>query len=267
MVIRIPNGPIARLMQTKKIRPFRAVNSAPVFISASVTPATSELFPGDALQDTTGWAVIIDPATYSSSDPADAGQTPNVVVTILGGSVSAFDEAFSLGDTNHFRVDVTYPISGNTRPFFTAPRTVAAEPVAPSATASDALSGRALTISVDTLTGAPSPSVVLTTLTLDGSSVLGNQTGIGPWSYVVPSSSAAQTVAWVVTASNGVDPNATASGSEVVPPDLEVPPVVSDGDLILTDNGNGTITITAIPQPVLTLVDNGNGTITIQRII
>ena len=97
-----------------------------------------------------------------------------------------------------------------------------AAPAAPAVTASDALSGRDLTISVDTLTGSPAPGLTLTALTLDAVDVLGAQTGADPWTYTVPDSSSAQTVAWTVEASNseGTD---TASGSGVIPANLFVP--------------------------------------------
>ena len=72
---------------------------------------------------------------------------------------------------------------------------------------------RVLTITVDSLTGTGSPTASLTALTLDGDDVIGDKTGTGPWFYVVPSGD--HTVAWTVTATNGVDSD-TSSGSEVV---------------------------------------------------
>lgn len=88
---------------------------------------------------------------------------------------------------------------------------------APSITASDALVGNTLTVTVDSLTGSPAPSVSVTTWTLDAVDVSGSVTGSGPFSYVAPASQNSQTIAWELTATNGVGSDATASGSEVVP--------------------------------------------------
>ena len=87
--------------------------------------------------------------------------------------------------------------------------------IAPTITASDSLSGRTLTITVDSTTGVPAPTTALTALTLDGSDVLGDETGTGPWAYEVPDSADGQTVAWTVEASNA-EGSDTASGSEAV---------------------------------------------------
>jgi hypothetical protein len=100
---------------------------------------------------------------------------------------------------------------------------VPANLAAPSLSASDSLSGRTLTIAVNSLTGAPTPTVALRTLTLDGADVRAAAVGTGPWSYAVPASVTARTVAWTVAASNGVSPEATVSGSEVVPANLAAP--------------------------------------------
>ena len=88
---------------------------------------------------------------------------------------------------------------------------------AASVTASDSLSVRTLTITVDSISAGAVASLSL--LTLDSVDVLADATGTGPWTYVVPSGVASQTVAWTVTAtsSGGTD---TASGSEVVAADL-----------------------------------------------
>ena len=95
--------------------------------------------------------------------------------------------------------------------------------VAPTITASDSLSGRTLTITVDSTTGVPAPTTALTALTLDGVDVLGDVTGTGPWAYEAPDSASAQTVAWTVTATNGETPDGTADGSTSVPADLFAP--------------------------------------------
>lgn len=119
--------------------------------------------------------------------------------------------------------------------------TVAADLTAPTITASDSLSGRTLTISRTGLTGNPVPGVSLTTLTLDGANVLGDamETVAGQeWTYAVPSSVSAQTVAWEITASNGIGSDATASGSEVVAADLFAPIAaggLSDLELIVDE--------------------------------
>jgi len=94
--------------------------------------------------------------------------------------------------------------------------------IVPTITASDSLSGRTLTITVDSTTGTPAPTTALTALTLGGVNVLGDVTGIGPWSYEVPDSADGQTVAWTVEASN-VEGSDTASGSEAVPAKLFTP--------------------------------------------
>ena len=82
--------------------------------------------------------------------------------------------------------------------------------VAPTITASDSLSGRTLTISVDSTTGTPAPTTALTALTLDGVDVLGDATGTGPWSYEVPDSADGQTIAGtrVFNQSGGSAPSA-----------------------------------------------------------
>ena len=88
--------------------------------------------------------------------------------------------------------------------------------IAPTITASDSLSGRTLTIAVDSTTGVPAPTTALTALTLDGVDVLGDATGSDPWTYEVPDSATGKTVAWTLQASNYID-TVTVSGSETVP--------------------------------------------------
>ena len=91
-------------------------------------------------------------------------------------------------------------------------------------TASDSLSGRTLTITVDSTTGVPAPTTALTALTLNGVNVLGDETGTGPWTYEVPDSEDSQTVAWTVEASNA-EGSDTASGSEAVAANLFAPTI------------------------------------------
>ena len=98
----------------------------------------------------------------------------------------------------------------------------AAGTVVPSITASDSLSGRDLTISVDSLTGDPSPSVALTNLTLDAANVLGDEVGSDPWVYTVPDSDSSQIVAWTLEATNSGGSD-TASGSTSVSANLFAP--------------------------------------------
>ena len=88
---------------------------------------------------------------------------------------------------------------------------------APSIAASDSLSGNDLTITVTSVSGIPTPTYDLTTLTLDGVDVSGSVVTADPWEYIVPESEDPQTVLWEVTATNGVGSDATASGSEVIP--------------------------------------------------
>jgi len=101
---------------------------------------------------------------------------------------------------------------GDARQYYAEKRGVA-QGIAPTITASDSLSGRTLTIAVDSTTGNPAPTTALTALTLDGVDVLGDVTGTGPWAYEAPDSADGQTVAWTVEASN-VEGSDTASGSE-----------------------------------------------------
>jgi len=125
--------------------------------------------------------------------------------------------------------------------------------VGPALTASDNLAGRDLTISVDSFTGTPTPSITLTSLTLDGADVLGTEAGSNPWVYTVPDSVSDQSVSWTIEASNskGVD---TASGSEVVLANLALPTMTASD---LLSGRNLTIlvdTLTGIPAPSVSLV-------------
>ena len=136
--------------------------------------------------------------------------------------------------------------------------TAASINVAPAITASDTLTGRTLTITVTTLTGTPAPSVSLSALTLNGSNVLGDATGTGPWAYDVPDSLVSQTVAWTVTATNseGVD---TSSGSELVAANLTPSTVPAQMSAPTLTGGAESATLTlATPAP-----DDGGSTITL----
>ena len=136
--------------------------------------------------------------------------------------------------------------------------TAIAVDVAPTITASDSLAGRTLTVTVATLTGTPAPSVGLSTLTLNGSNVLGDATGTGPWAYEVPDSPDSQTVAWTVTATNseGLD---TSSGSETVAANLTPSTVPAQMSAPALTGGDESATLTlATPAP-----DDGGSTITL----
>jgi len=113
---------------------------------------------------------------------------------------------------------------GDARQYYAEKRGVAI--IAPTIIASDSLSGRTLTITVDSTTGVPAPTTALTALTLDGVNVLGDETGTGPWSYEVPDSADGQTIAWTVEASNA-EGSDTASGSEAVAANLFAPTITS----------------------------------------
>lgn len=114
------------------------------------------------------------------------------------------------------------PFERSFSPFGGATQVAPQLPSVPQITASNSLAARTLTIRVDQLTGSPAPSVALTALTLDGTNVLADATGTGPWSYTVPDSAAARTVAWQVTATNS-EGSASSSGSEVVAANLSTP--------------------------------------------
>ena len=125
--------------------------------------------------------------------------------------------------------------------------------IAPSfdALPSGALSARRLTISTGTASGSPAPAVALATLTLDGIDVLDGATGSGPWVYPVPSSSSAQTVAWMVAATN-VEGSASVSGAEIVAADIVTPAAFAAVEWILADNpseGGDELTLTVLSVP------------------
>ncbi|MBW4708610.1 hypothetical protein KX928_12530 [Roseobacter sp. YSTF-M11] len=88
-----------------------------------VTPASSALVVGQALQDTTGWVQFLDPGNYESADPADVGELPDVVPNFIGDTPDAITP-FTVGQTNRFSITVSWPTSGNSRTFTVAPRTV-----------------------------------------------------------------------------------------------------------------------------------------------
>lgn len=100
---------------------------------------------------------------------------------------------------------------------WSAVKTIA--PVAPGVIASDALSGRTLTVTVTSATGTPAPALSIA-MTANGDVVSPTLVSPGVWVYTMPSSASATLLEWTVAAANGVSPNATASGSETVPADV-----------------------------------------------
>ncbi|MEM7509081.1 MAG: fibronectin type III domain-containing protein [Pseudomonadota bacterium] len=101
--------------------------------------------------------------------------------------------------------------------------TVAPALNAPALAISTTLLSRVVTISVDSATGNPPPTARLTALTRDGVDILGEVTGTGPWSYVVPPASMDQTIQITVTAENGVGTPALETAEITVPADLHAP--------------------------------------------
>jgi hypothetical protein len=94
---------------------------------------------------------------------------------------------------------------------------------APTVTGSALVSGRMLTLTVTGLTGSPSPTVT-PGLTVNGSSVALTPAGLNVWTFAFPSSGEVSAWAATLTASNGVAPNAAASFSGNVAPDLVTAP-------------------------------------------
>ena len=228
----------------------RARRGAPPAISATAAPALGGLADGDAVQDGLS-AGALDATSYASTE----GAIVSVAATVtIDGMPGALTDTVSAGDIVSVVITVADD-AGNSRAFLAGAQVVAG--VAPGLAASQSLSGRRLTITVDSLTGAPAPSTALTALTLDGATVLGDQTGTGPWDYDVPGSASAQTVAWTVAASN-FEGTATASGSGVIPANLFAPSpatapsisgTVAPGETVTLDPG----TYTGPPAPTVTV--------------
>ncbi len=175
-----------------------------------------------------------DSATYTLVE-ADVGQTLTVVQTETNDTGSDMAESAPTG-------------------------TIGTALGAPSLTAVASLSGRTLTIGVGTLSGHPAPSVALTSLTLDGVDVSGAASlgGGGTFEahYEVPSSTEAQTVAWVLTAGNSQGTDA-ASGSEVVDADLAAPsvtglPTISGTEAVGQTLAAAPASVTGAPPPIRT---------------
>lgn len=84
-----------------------------------VTPATSALTVGQALDDTTNWATFLNAANYASIE----GTIVSAVADFTGASVGDATTAFADLDTNRFAIVVT-DSEGNVRTFNAGSRTV-----------------------------------------------------------------------------------------------------------------------------------------------
>ena len=196
------------------------MTSAPVFYSrGSFSPAdvfapTITAAPQITGIPAQGETVTLDAGTYTGTEPITitfaltldgvdvTGDVVSGGYTIPPGAVGqslVYSETASNGISPDAAQSVSETVQG----------------IAPTLAASDSLSGRTLTITVDSTTGNPAPVTALTALTLDGVDVLGDATGSDPWAYEVPDSADGQTIAWTVEASN-VEGSDTASGSEAV---------------------------------------------------
>jgi hypothetical protein len=89
-------------------------------IAAVVSPATSVLVVGDALEDTTNWSTFLNTSNYTTDA---GGETIDTVVVNFVGDTANATEAFEIGETNQFSITVT-DTGGNSRTFTTSPLTV-----------------------------------------------------------------------------------------------------------------------------------------------
>lgn len=220
-----------------------AGNSEPAIITASTAPSLGPLTDGDTVQS----------AYTAGSYASTAGTIASAVETVtINGTTGALADVVSFDDVVAVSVLVTDSV-GNTRTFGAGTQTV--QGIAPTLTATDSLSGRTLTITVDSTTGTPTPTTALTTLTLDGSPVSPTSTGSGVWTYEVPDNASSQTVAWTVTASNAAGSD-TASGSEAVAANLFAPspltaPVISGTKVGETPTVDQAGTYDGVPAPTV----------------
>lgn len=146
----------------------------------------------------------------------------------------------------------------------------------PVLSAHSSVTGRTVSIIVENLTGTPTPTGGLATLTLDGVSVIGSATldssGTFPvWSYVVPSSSAVQIVNWSLSYTNTAGTGAT-SGSETIAADLAAPGTVPAqtayfGALTLSGQGGFRPLNVDGEEVALTGIVSGGGTTPAAQII
>lgn len=217
-------------------------------ITASVSPQLGALTDGETVQSALP-ADALDAANYSSTE----GTITDVFETVtINDTAGALADVVAFGDLVTITVTVR-DAAGNTRDFDAGTQTV--QGIAPTLAASDSLSGRTLTITVDGTTGVPAPDTTLTVLTLDGASVSATS-GPDPWTYEVPDSADSQTVAWTVEASN-VEGSDTASGSEAVAANLFSPTITSAPQITGTPAPGETVTIVSAtadgsPDPVVT---------------
>ena len=227
----------------------RSRRGAPPAISAIAVPALGGLADGDRVQSGLS-AGALDTANYAGTDGAI---TSVAAAVTINGAAGALSDVVSAGDTVSVVITVEDE-AGNSRAFFAGAKVVAG--VAPTITASDSLSGRTLTITADNVTGSPTPSVTLVSLTLDGVDALSDVTGTGPWFYVVPGNAASQTVAWQVDASN-FEGTASAGGSEVVAGDSQSTSLQREND--------GTVTVLHLETPwTPILTRESDGTVTVE---
>ena len=176
----------------------------PIVITATVSPALGSLRDGDSVQ-----AALSPGALDTGSYASTAGAITAVSATVtINGAAAALADVVRFDDVVNVSITVS-DAAGNTRDFNAGTQTV--QGIAPTLAASDSLSGRTLTITVDSTTGTPAPTTALTALTLDGVDVLGDATGTGPWSYEVPDSADGQTIAGtrVFNQSGGSAPSST----------------------------------------------------------
>jgi hypothetical protein len=221
----------------------------PIVITATVSPALGSLRDGDSVQ-----AALSPGALDTGSYASTAGAITAVSATVtINGAAAALADVVRFDDVVNVSITVS-DAAGNTRDFNAGTQTV--QGIAPTLAASDSLSGRTLTITVDSTTGVPAPVTALTALTLDGVEVRGDATGSDPWTYEVPDSADGQTVAWTVEASN-VEGSDTASGSEAVAANLFAPTITSAPQITGDPVAGETVTITnatasGTPTPTVT---------------
>ena len=143
----------------------------PIVITATVSPALGSLRDGDSVQ-----AALSPGALDTGSYASTAGAITAVSATVtINGAAAALADVVRFDDVVNVSITVS-DAAGNTRDFNAGTQTV--QGIAPTLAASDSLSGRTLTITVDSTTGVPAPVTALTALTLDGVEVRGDATGL-----------------------------------------------------------------------------------------
>jgi hypothetical protein len=171
--------------------------------------------------NTTGAVNLPQVTSFGSSEPVTSSEgAVNLVAAIASGvaeriltSEGAVTFAgFTVSGVAERAVNSTGAID---LPKVTTSGTATTTKASPSFTEAPAYSidGRDFTITTGMATGNPAPTYSIA-LTLDGSPV--TPTGSGPWTGTVANDPSAQTLAWVVTATNPID-TATSSGSAIIP--------------------------------------------------